>query len=234
MVTSQHRSASPSLPAFVSSSNSSVSQPDSFSDNHSTLSNIEISGTHSDMLEYLLRDRSWIALSAYLFHRSVVTNSHGWDERLCAGQDRDFLLSVALTGATFAYLPGCYSFYRRHGTGTVSTASQAKWLEGHFMLMKKVEEKLVQTEKFTEKYRQALAASYFDKATSWCLFLTSNQYLRILKHAYHLDPNVTANSSVFQALESVFGFSSVATLFYRLKQIRYFGKAKKYNPFQTS
>ncbi|NJR60478.1 MAG: glycosyltransferase [Cyanobacteria bacterium CRU_2_1] len=85
------------------------------------LDKIQVSGPKGDFLELLLLDEQWIPPVALLFTREIIAQSNGWDELLKAGQDRDFLISITISGAKFAYQPGCHSIYRRYSNTTVST-----------------------------------------------------------------------------------------------------------------
>ena len=103
----------------------------------SYLDKIEISGAQQDILASLLSGTWWVAPGAILYRRRVVDKVGGWDETLCAAQDRDFLTSVALSGAIIGYQPGCNFVYRQYGATTVS-ANLNRWIEGHFRTLKKV------------------------------------------------------------------------------------------------
>lgn len=112
-------------------------------DGSSFLDKIEISETQADILAALLANW-WVALAALMYKRSAVENSDKWDESLLAAQDRDFLLSVVMNGAKVVYQPGCYAIYRRYGSVTVSTSSKARWLKSHHLVLKKIEQQLLQ------------------------------------------------------------------------------------------
>jgi len=196
---------------------------------------IEDSRTGEDFLEMLLEDKKWIAPGAFLFTRAIVEKSGGWDESLKAGQDRDFLISVALANAKFTYQPGCYSVYRRYGKETVSTSNQRVWVENHFQLMKKAEEKLLEKNGFSVNYRRALAQSYFSKATSWCLYLNHTDYLSTLKKVQSLhDEFNPASSSIYGFLQRFFGFFITGIIFRFMKRVRYFWKLKPYEPLHIN
>ncbi len=84
------------------------------------LENVAVSGERPDVLTALLAN-SWVAPCALLFRREIVQRCGGWDESLEAAQDRDFMVSLALSGTRILYQPGCYSIYRHYGNVTVGT-----------------------------------------------------------------------------------------------------------------
>lgn len=189
------------------------------------LDEIQVCGPKEDFLEALLSDRGWIAPMALLFTRDIVESSGGWDEELKAGQDRDFFISVALTGAKFVYQPGCNSIYRRYGNVTVSTSNKANWLENHLHLMAKIERKLNQSKLFSEKYQKALAHDYFFKATAWCHYLDYSLYHQFLKKVTMLDPNFKVERpALYKKLKKFLGFWLTGYIYKACKTIVYRGK----------
>lgn len=176
------------------------------SDGSSFLNNIEISEYQTDILASLLANW-WVALAALLYKRSVVEKSGGWDETLKAAQDRDFFISVVMNQAKVFYQPGCYAIYRRYGAVTVSTSSKHRWLKSHYLVLTKIEQKLLAMNKLSIKYRHALAKSYFDLARE-SLFIDYSQYIIFLEKALNLFPEFKANSKrpVYQFVQNLFGF----------------------------
>ncbi|YAF94118.1 MAG: glycosyltransferase [Nodularia sp. CChRGM 3473] len=170
------------------------------------LENIEISEAQTDILASLLANW-WVALAALLYKRSVVENSGGWDETLTAAQDRDFFISVVMNKAKVVYQPGCYAIYRRYGFVTVSTSSKSRWLKNHYLVLGKVEKKLLQTNQLSMKYRHALAKSYFELARE-ALFFDYSQYLIFLEEALMIFPDFQANSkkAIYKIVQNILGF----------------------------
>jgi glycosyltransferase involved in cell wall biosynthesis len=170
------------------------------------LNNIMISGTQADMLESLLATW-WTAVASILYTRSAVENSGGWDESLLAAQDRDFFISVVMGGAKVAYQPGCDSIYRRYGSVTVSTFSKSRWLKSHHFVLTKAENKLLQSNKLSIKYRHALAKGYFDLARE-SLFVDYSDYLRFLDIALNVFPEFQGNSkrAIYKLVQNILGF----------------------------
>jgi glycosyltransferase involved in cell wall biosynthesis len=150
---------------------------------------VNLGGPKADFLEALLLDSQWIAPMAFLFTRASVVRSGGWDENLKTGQDRDFFISIALGRARFHYQPGCDSIYRRYGNVTVSTSSKTRWRDGHFALMEKTELKLAQLGQLSQRYRQALAHSYYEKIRADRATIDRTQYDWALKKIKNLNPS---------------------------------------------
>ncbi|MBW4557396.1 MAG: glycosyltransferase [Trichormus sp. ATA11-4-KO1] len=175
-------------------------------DGSNLLEKIEISEAQTDILAALLANW-WVALAALLYKRSVVENSGGWDETLTAAQDRDFFISVVMNKAKVVYQPGCYSIYRRYGFVTVSTSSKSRWLKNHYLVLGKVEKKLLQMNQLSMKYRHALAKSYFELARE-ALFFDYSQYLIFLEEALMIFPDFQANSkkTIYKIVQNILGF----------------------------
>lgn len=180
---------------------------------------VHVSGDQSDVLTSLLAGW-WVAPVGLLWRRTAVLASGGWDESLAAGQDRDFFLSVAITGADVRYQPGCHSIYRRYGDVTVSTHNRREWLENHLKILQKMEVQLKETGRWLPKYRQALAHSYFH--------LTRNYYdrdpvmhRRLFQKVNELDPHFSpCESKIYNAAYKHLGFEAAERLSGILRQAR--------------
>lgn len=118
-----------------------------------------IPAPHQDVLECLLIYGN-LSPSPYLFRRETILLSEGWDERLKASQDRDFLISLLLNGANITYQPGYYSIYRRYGNVTVSTANKMILWKSSWEVLKKAEAKLLSLDRLCPHYKIALAKAY--------------------------------------------------------------------------
>jgi len=177
-----------------------------------------ISGPQEDILESLLAYGCLPPL-AYLFRRSAVVRSGGWDESLKAGQDRDFLISVLLKGAKVVYQPGCYSVYRRYGNLTVSSFNRGGVLENHCWLLEKAEKKLSHFGRLSIKYRKALATSYFSMAKEYQWSLDDqSQYLRLLEKTLLVFSKFEIkNSASYNLIQKIFGFPTAE----RISHLKY-------------
>jgi len=185
------------------------------------LDQINICGPKADFLESLLLDTAWIAPMALLFTRKAIICSGGWDENLGTGQDRDFFISVALSGSTFLYQPGCHSVYRRYGNVTVSTANKTRWRNGHFALMEKVESRLEQLHQLSDHYRQALAQSYYDKIRADRVSISDSQYQWAIEKIVSLDPNFKPPNSKksYTLIHKLLGFKNTEITIRNLKKM---------------
>jgi glycosyltransferase involved in cell wall biosynthesis len=169
------------------------------------LEKVQISGAQDDVLESLLGGW-WTANMALLLRREVIPRHGGWDESLEAGQDGDFFISIAMSGAGVCYQPGCYSIYRRYGNVTVSTSSLRRWLENRWRLLNKAESKLVDAGRLSAPYRQALARSYFHLARNYH-DIDRSQYARLMKKTLSLQPGFRPGGSAFyRSVQRIFGF----------------------------
>jgi glycosyltransferase involved in cell wall biosynthesis len=183
-------------------------------DGQVVLDAVQVGGPKADFLEALLSDAQWLAPMALLLTRSAVVQSGGWDPQLKTGQDRDFLISVALAGASFHYRPGCASVYRRYGNVTVSTVSKTRWRDGHFALMEKAETRLSQLGRLSQRYRQALAHSYYGKIRADRHRIDRAQYCWALEKIVALDPAFvpTQVRPSYTALQKILGFEQTERL----------------------
>ena len=186
------------------------------------LDDIKVSGNQSDILESLLADW-WVSPACLLFRRSAIEASGGWDETLRAGQDRDFFLSVAMSGAKIGYQPECDSIYRRYGDVTVSSSSQTRYLKSHIKILEKYEARLNREQMLSSTYKNALAQSYFKIARRF-LDVEPTLYREFLEKTLHLSPNFQAQAierTMFYAIvQKLIGFRKLESAVVKIKQLR--------------
>jgi glycosyltransferase involved in cell wall biosynthesis len=72
----------------------------------------------------------WCPPAAYLFRRDIVDRAGGWDEQQPVVEDVRFVLSCALHGAEFRYMPGVSALYRVHEADSLSTADPTAFTRG--------------------------------------------------------------------------------------------------------
>jgi glycosyltransferase involved in cell wall biosynthesis len=185
-------------------------------DGSSSLEDVAISGKQEDVLEALLSGW-WVASHALLFRRWVVDKATGWDESLQAAQDRDFFISAVLAGATIRYAPGCGAVYRRYGNVTVGTANLPRWLAAHARVLEKSEARLAAAGRLCDRYRLALARSYFALARSF-YDLDRAAHRKYLRKVLALAPGFRpAESPFYNMAQRFFGFA-IAEKFASLKR----------------
>ncbi|MFB2769177.1 glycosyltransferase family 2 protein [Pelatocladus sp. BLCC-F211] len=191
-----------------------------YADGTSFLAPIQIAQSQADILESLLANW-WTAVASLLYKRSAVENSNGWDENLLAAQDRDFFLSVVMSGAKVVYQPGCYAVYRRYGNVTVSTYSKSRWVECQHLVLQKAQNRLLQSNKLILKYRYALALSYFELARESLRFDYS-MYLRFLEKTLILSPDFKHPSKriTYNLIQNILGFRHTERIFLLLLSIK--------------
>jgi glycosyltransferase involved in cell wall biosynthesis len=172
-----------------------------------SLSQIPDPGKFNDVTECLLANRFPGNVNYHLFCRKTVTKSGGWDERLQAMQDRDFMLSVALVAeATMRYLPGKFTIIRRYGNTTVSTSNPRRVLVNNIAVTAKAETLLANTGRLTENYRKALAVAYFKIARGYFDF-DRDQYALLVEKSLSLNPNLKPNGThIYKFSQAIFGF----------------------------
>ena len=198
------------------------------------LDEIEKPGKQTDILESLL-ENWWTAVASLFYTRSAVEKSGGWDETLSAAQDRDFFISVVMSGAKILYQPGCYSIYRRYGNVTVSTASKPRWLENHRRVLQKVESRLLQQnqQQIPNHYRRALAQGYFELARDY-MYIDYSQYLKFLNKSLALYPEFKHKSrkKIYHSVQNILGFRLTERLVNPILLLQKFFDSKIHPPTQ--
>ncbi|MER3494736.1 MAG: glycosyl transferase family 2 [Mastigocladus sp. ERB_26_2] len=192
-------------------------------DGTSYLDKIEIAGLQADILESLLLDW-WTAVASLLYRRAAVEKSGGWDEELAVAQDRDFFLSVVINGAKVVYQPGCYSVYRRYGNVTVSSSSTSRWIQHHFIVLKKAENKLLKLKKFDDKYRSAMAQCYLNLARVALKHNYYELYFQLIEEVVITYPDFKKKSRkvVYNFLQNICGFRHCERIMFYVLLIRKF------------
>ena len=166
---------------------------------------IVISGNHDDVLGALVGDW-WVAPAAVLARREAVLRTGGWDESLEAAQDRDYMISLAITGARILYQPGCYSVYRRHGATSVTGSNRERWLDNQSAVLRKTWRTLENGGLLTKRNRSAMAHSYFVLARNY-FSIDRAKYSACMKNVFLLDSKFRPNAPVFYKLvQRFFGF----------------------------
>ena len=148
-----------------------------------------IPAPHRDVLECLLIYGN-LSPSPYLFRRKAILASEGWDERLKASQDRDFLISILLSGAKITYQPGYYSIYRRYGNVTVSTANKTILWKSSRYVLEKAEAKLKRLDKRDSNYEFALAKAYSSIIRLYRDRMDFYSYWRLIGKILRLSPQL--------------------------------------------
>jgi glycosyltransferase involved in cell wall biosynthesis len=174
-------------------------------DGSATFSDLVTPGEQDDLLDTLLSNWDWWCHpSVFLWRREAVIRAGGWDADMHFVQDRDFLLSVALSGSKVRYLPGYVSVYRR-SNGPSVTSNQLRWLQHRALVLEKAERKLRQSGRLTERYRRGMAAAYFRFARA-LRASDPAEYQRLLQKTLELDPNFKLDGRpIFNLLHSLVG-----------------------------
>lgn len=138
-----------------------------------------------------------------------------------------------MNGAKVTYQSGCYSIYRRYGNVTVSTISKSRWIEGHCVVLNKVENKLLNSRILCDKYRFAISLCYFKLARESLLYDYS-LYLQLLEETLAMKRNFKRRSkqSIYNFIQNIFGFRQTELitsriLFFKHSISKYFYVLKK-------
>jgi glycosyltransferase involved in cell wall biosynthesis len=164
---------------------------------------IKISGHHDDIL-YTLLTGWWVPINSLLYKREVVEASGGWDTTLKALQDKDFQITLALSGATYRYQPGCTTIYRRFGKSTVSSGN-LNWFINNYQVLEKARHSL-ERRGLLATYAGALAQSYFYLART-SFDLDRALYRNCIRTLKELDPGFRpAEVGAYNLSQKLFGF----------------------------
>ena len=109
-----------------------------------------------DVVEALL-EHGPTCPAAFLFRRAAILSAGDWDEELRCGQDRAFLLNVALSGARFAYAAGECAVYRRWGACTVSTQDPRTLVANHARVLSRAVSAFAAVGSLPGRYATAVA-----------------------------------------------------------------------------
>ncbi len=204
------------------------------SNGKSYLTEIKLDGLPEDILELFLSCQAYIQTGNPLFKRKVITDSGGWDETLKAAQDIDFFRSVAMNGAKFVYRSGCYILYRKYESKDRITCNLANVWNYRLLATKKAEEKLIELDKLSTRYKKALAYFYCTIAIYGCRYLNYLKYLILLKKIRILDPSFQEDSpilrngsAIYRTLNKIFGFIIAGLIYKFLKDLIHLISAKK-------
>ena len=161
-------------------------------------------GKLSDPVTDLLA-RRWSANFCYLFSRSAVEASGGWDERLDGNQDFGFVLRVALAGARFVYQPGAVGVYRHHQEGRVSLENRHAWAVSTRLILEEAESALTERGDLTPERRRALAGYHLTLAKE---VYGSDRPLfhEFLGHVQRLFPGFRPDGCAYRTLVRVMGY----------------------------
>ncbi len=173
-----------------------------------------------DVIFSLLTGRRLAHTLSPIFTRDAVNNSGGWDVNVTCSQDRDFILSVALTGAKFSFLPGCYSVYRQYASERrVSSARKQDRIRSELLRTEKAERKLKQNKQSTE-YGTAIAEAYFRTLLHYSDYSSRSTYLKVLSKIRQADPDykpdfsiLSIDSPLYKALNKAFGFWGASVIY---------------------
>ena len=177
-----------------------------------------------DILESLITSRRLAHNLSPMFTRSILKTVGGWDETVQCSQDRDLLLSVALAGAKFEFLPGCYSVYRQYPSAARVSASKSRIRAEASLERTSKAEKTLRTQERYETYRKALAQAFFRSAFLYGRYYSDWEYQQILDNIQRLDPSYRSEFSFiayphrgFRTLETLFGFRAASTTYRWMK-----------------
>ena len=177
-----------------------------------------------DILESLITSRRLAHNLSPMFTCGILKAVGGWDETVKCSQDRDLLLSVALAGGNFEFLPGCYSVYRQYPSGARVSAPK-KRIRAEASLKRTVKaEQTLRTQKRYETYQKALAQAFFRSAFLYGPYYSDKEYRQILDNIQRLDPGYRSEFSFmshphkgFRLLESLLGFRAASIVYRWLK-----------------
>ncbi|HVA82504.1 MAG TPA: glycosyltransferase [Candidatus Binataceae bacterium] len=149
---------------------------------------LEVSGNPPDIFEIFLDYNSLTPPCVFLFSRSVVERAGGWNEKLTSAQDTDFYVRLALADATWLYVPGSESIYRRPSLPTVSSRNPRATAENLIEVLGEAESKLRESGRLTDSRRRVLSRSYLRVARNY--FYKDVSWSRELFHeAQRLSPS---------------------------------------------
>jgi glycosyltransferase involved in cell wall biosynthesis len=185
-------------------------------------SQIQTFGTSRDIKESLL-STGWLATATPLFKREIVVKAGGWDENIRAVEEKDFHFSVALMDGSFLHHADWVSVFRRYGAVTLSTSNLALWTQNAYILFRKMEQRLQNANMLTDRYREALAVSYYSIARRHYERSSPVEYRRALANARRVCPGFEPRqSALYNGLQKVFGMDAAQRVAYYKRKAQRF------------
>lgn len=125
---------------------------------------LRTSGVVDNPIDALLGDW-WCAPFAYLFRAEAISTVR-WNPALSCLQDFDFILRVALSGASFVYCPGFTGYYRMH-EGQITNSQAAKYAYSRCLILDETFSVLLHRGQLTTARRQLIANGYWSAARAF-------------------------------------------------------------------
>jgi len=82
----------------------------------------------------------WCPPAAYLFRRTIVDKTGGWNETLPVIQDARFAQDCALHGGRFVRTPGIMAYYRAHESDSLSCRNPAAFVQDRLRNAQQIEQ----------------------------------------------------------------------------------------------
>jgi GT2 family glycosyltransferase len=111
----------------------------------------------------------WCPFHAYLFRRSVIAATEGFDESLTqSNEDFEFMARLLARGARAEYEAGLCAIYVRHPHESMTQTHKPQWCEGWIAALDSISRLLENADLLTGRRREALCKAYLQAGK--CLF----------------------------------------------------------------
>lgn len=178
-------------------------------------------------VEWIIKDKMTIP-STWLFPRSIIKNSEGWDESLAINQDGEFIWRILKDVKIIKYTPDAKAYYRKSNKNSVSSnlRKDIRKLESYYNSLKSLEKSLLQirndyiTRKFiAKKYMEFVYAFYPAEK------LLTKQAIDKIK--FYGNIKLEFQSKIMEFLRLLFGWKTALWIRYLIKFNTYRVGAKK-------
>jgi len=175
----------------------------------------------------------WVSLNSYLIRSTLAINTE-WDEKLKAGQDRDYWIQIGIKGAKFKYLKTQDCAIKCAFTDKINVSRvDIRWLNAHLKLDYKTEIEL-QSKGFLKyaKFQNAMAMAFLELAFLGLVSGNTKIGERGFKEASRFIKNkFTFNDDLPFKLIPFLGIKNSIILSAYYKRIKNYFKSKIYHLF---
>lgn len=177
---------------------------------------LRITGDVDDLINALLGEW-WCAPFCYLYRREAL-KSVRWRQDLECLQDFDFILKVALSGATFSYRSGVIGYYRMH-EGQITNSNAAKYAKNRIRVLDEALIGLEESRILSTKRKDLIAHGYWSASRAY-YESDRKEFASVVKKVYQLSPKFYPSfwgSSSLRHMTGILGIKKTELLvaFYR-------------------
>jgi glycosyltransferase involved in cell wall biosynthesis len=176
-------------------------------------------GPRDNIILSLLR-RWWCPPLAFLMKkRFILENNCSWDANLKISQDFDFMLNIALRGASFCYIPVLIGAYRHHDGERISRRGIMPAIEANETILKRTETYLTQTRGLNTDLRRAIC-SYYLALAKMAFGVDRQLFKKMIAQIRRLDPEFRIGKRYYDMAVNILGYEKTEWLLEQRRRMR--------------